>query len=92
MQRITDDNQRLLKRIQETPSAYNHLEWEEDARRLDAFKRTMSLFPEFYDKAENEKMKSRTGSRRASTSLIPIATTKRDTPSPETYRTSFPKI
>ena len=29
MQKITEENQRLLKRIQEVSPAYNHLEWEE---------------------------------------------------------------
>merc|ERR1719223_1025085 len=33
MQRITEENQRLLRRIQEVPPAYNHLDWEEDYRR-----------------------------------------------------------
>ena len=49
MQKITEDNQRLLKRIQVTPSAYNHLEWEESAKKQLAYMRTMSLFPELYD-------------------------------------------
>ncbi len=33
LSRITADNQRLLKRIQEVEPCYNHLEWEEDAKK-----------------------------------------------------------
>jgi len=38
MQKITEENQRILKRIQEVPPAYNHLEWEEEAKRRDEIK------------------------------------------------------
>ena len=41
MQKLTTENQALLKRIQEVPPAYNHLEWEEDAKRKDEIKRCM---------------------------------------------------
>jgi hypothetical protein len=44
LQRITQENQRLLKRIQETEPAYNHLEWEEDARKRAAIIENMSEF------------------------------------------------
>ena len=30
--KISEENQRILKRIQEVPPAYNHLEWEEEAK------------------------------------------------------------
>lgn len=56
MQKLTDDNHRILKRIQEVPPVYNHLEWEEDARRKDRIKRAMALYPEFYEKEEEEKL------------------------------------
>ncbi len=39
MQKITEENQRLLKRIQEVPPAYNHLQWEEEAKRNDIIKK-----------------------------------------------------
>jgi E3 ubiquitin-protein ligase TRIP12 len=55
MQRLTEDNQRILKRIQEVPPAYNHLEWEEDARRKEHIKRCMALYPEYYERLDKEK-------------------------------------
>jgi E3 ubiquitin-protein ligase TRIP12 len=46
LQRITQENQRLLKRIQETEPCYNHLEWEEDARKREQYIANMSEFAE----------------------------------------------
>ena len=68
MQRITEENQRLLRRIQEVPPAYNHLDWEEDYRRKDHIKKSMSLYPEFYAKQEAEEAlkKSQMGLSRTS--------------------------
>jgi hypothetical protein len=54
MQRITEENQNLLKRIQEVPPAYNHLEWEEEARRRDEVMRNMTVYPEMLEKREAE--------------------------------------
>eukprot|EP00429_Kryptoperidinium_foliaceum_P116358 CAMPEP_0176301358 /NCGR_PEP_ID=MMETSP0121_2-20121125/60812_1 /TAXON_ID=160619 /ORGANISM="Kryptoperidinium foliaceum, Strain CCMP 1326" /LENGTH=184 /DNA_ID=CAMNT_0017642807 /DNA_START=14 /DNA_END=567 /DNA_ORIENTATION=- len=55
MQKLTVENQRILKRIQEVPPAYNHLEWEEDAKRKDHIKRCMALYPEYYERLDKEK-------------------------------------
>ncbi len=55
MQKLTDENQRMLKRIQEVPPAYSHLEWEEDHRRKEHIKRCMALYPEYYEKLDKEK-------------------------------------
>mmetsp|Transcript_5462 Transcript_5462/g.8958 ORF Transcript_5462/g.8958 Transcript_5462/m.8958 type:complete len:175 (-) Transcript_5462:96-620(-) len=55
MQKLTAENQRILKRIQEVPPAYNHLEWEEDAKRKDHIKRCMALYPEYYERQDKEK-------------------------------------
>ena len=44
LQRITQDNQRLLKRIQEIEPCYNHLIWEEEAKKREIYKRNMSEF------------------------------------------------
>lgn len=55
MQKITVENQRILKRIQEVPPAYNHLEWEEEAKKHDEIKRCMALYPEYYEKLDKEK-------------------------------------
>lgn len=46
LQRITQENQRLLKRIQETEPIYNHLEWEEDAKKRATIMANMSEFSE----------------------------------------------
>lgn len=54
MQRITEENQRLLRRIQEVPPAYNHLEWEEEAKRREVIKKCMALYPEFYEDPKNQ--------------------------------------
>jgi len=69
MQKITEENLRLLKRIQKVPPAYNRFEWEEDAKRKDHIKRCMCLYPEFYERLDKEKeMKSM---KRASTAGLP---------------------
>jgi hypothetical protein len=77
MQKLTEENQRLLRRIQEVPPAYNHLEWEEDAKRLAILKRTMALYPEYYermDKEEKEKAQSNSGSIMAPPASPPKST------------------
>lgn len=90
MQKITEDNQRLLKRIQDTPPAYNHLEWEESARKLEAFKKTMALYPEFYDRQDRDRRKSSAmGSR--SGLKTPASRGNTTTLSSNTY-TSLPKL
>lgn len=64
MQKLTDDNHRILKRIQEVPPVYNHLEWEEDARRKEHIKRAMALYPEYYER-EDAKKTSRSPPRKS---------------------------
>lgn len=59
MQKLTEENQRILKRIQEVPPAYNHLEWEEDAKRKDHIKRCMALYPEYYERLDKEKERAK---------------------------------
>jgi E3 ubiquitin-protein ligase TRIP12 len=54
LQKITEENQRILKRIQEVPPAYNHLEWEEEAKIHEKHKRGMALYPEYYDRLDRE--------------------------------------
>jgi hypothetical protein len=44
LQRITQENQRLLKRIQETEPCYNHLTWEMEAKKREGYLRNMSEF------------------------------------------------
>lgn len=56
---VTRENQELLKRIQEIPPVYNHLQWEDDNRRSDAIIRTMALYPEYYEKKDAEKRMKR---------------------------------
>jgi hypothetical protein len=55
MQKLTTENQHLLKRIQEVPPAYNHLKWEEEARRRDEVMRNMTVYPEMLEKREKER-------------------------------------
>jgi hypothetical protein len=55
MARLTRENQKLLKSIQNVAPAYNHIEWEEDAKRHDLIKRTMCLYPEYYERLDAEK-------------------------------------
>lgn len=52
--KITDENRRLLQRIQEVPPVYNHIEWEEQARERENIVKTMVLYPEFYQKRVEE--------------------------------------
>ena len=52
IQRITTENQRILRRLQEVPPAYNHAEWDEHARISEKNKRSMALYPEYYDKSD----------------------------------------
>ena len=59
MQKLTEENQRLLKRIQEVPPAYNHLQWEEEAKHRDVVKRCMALYPEFYERQDEEERKKK---------------------------------
>lgn len=55
MQKLTVENQEMLKRIQEVTPAYNHMEWEEDAKRKEHIKRCMALYPEYYERLDKEK-------------------------------------
>ena len=61
MQKLTEENQRLLRRIQEVPPAYNHLDWEEEANRRDVIKKCMALYPEYYEREDAEKEAKRLG-------------------------------
>lgn len=72
MKLLTEENMGLLKRIQTVPPAYNRQEWEEDAKRTDKLKRTMSLYPEFYNKPENLNKSGTAGSPTRSLSMSNI--------------------
>jgi len=63
MLKLTVENQELLKRIQEVPPAYNHLEWEEDAKRKEIIKRCMALYPEYYERKDKEEEEKRAASK-----------------------------
>jgi hypothetical protein len=54
MAKLTRENQKLLKSIQQVSPAYSHIEWEEDAKRADVIKRTMALYPEYYERLDKE--------------------------------------
>ena len=72
MQKITEENLRLLKRIQKVPPAYNRFEWEEDAKRKDHIKRCMCLYPEFYERQEKEKAMKQSMKRASTAGLPPL--------------------
>lgn len=72
MQKLTEENQRILKRIQEVPPAYNHLEWEEDARRKDHIKRCMALYPEYYERLDKEKEEKKRNSKLRSSGQLTL--------------------
>ena len=54
LQKITTENQKILKRIQSVQPAYNHSDWEAHAKQCDRHKKSMALYPEYYDKLEKE--------------------------------------
>lgn len=71
MQKLTEENQRLLKRIQEVPPAYNHLKWEEDARVNREIMRNMTLYPEMLELREKKEPLTRSKkSLKKSTSAV----------------------
>jgi hypothetical protein len=51
LQKITIENNALLKRIQEVTPTYNRVKWEEDARRNEHHRKVMTLYPEMYKPA-----------------------------------------
>lgn len=65
MVRLTKENQKLLKSIQQVAPAYNHIEWEEDAKRHDLIKRTMALYPEYYERLDKEKAEEKRDAHQA---------------------------
>ena len=73
MQKLTEENQRILKRIQEVPPAYNHLEWEEDARRKEHIKRCMALYPEYYERIDKEKDEKKRQTKMQSTGQLTLS-------------------
>lgn len=44
MKKIMDENNRILRRIQEAKSAYDHVQWEEDAKQREKYILNMSEF------------------------------------------------
>jgi hypothetical protein len=44
LQRITKENKQILRRIQNAQPAYNHVEWEEEARKKDKILENISEF------------------------------------------------
>jgi len=65
MARLTKENQKLLKSIQQVAPAYNHIEWEEDAKRHDVIKRTMALYPEYYERLDKEEAEKNLAKQKA---------------------------
>jgi hypothetical protein len=44
LKKVTDENNRILRRIQEAKSAYDHVQWEEDAKQRQKYISNMSEF------------------------------------------------
>jgi hypothetical protein len=44
MRKIADENNRILRRIQDAKSAYDHVQWEEDAKQREKYISNMSEF------------------------------------------------
>ena len=45
MKRITGENQEILRRIQGAEPTYDHMAWEEDARRHESYKKNICELP-----------------------------------------------
>lgn len=56
LQRITCENQQILKRIQEASPAYSQLEWMAHSRNNEIHKRRMSSYPEYYEKFDKDSL------------------------------------
>lgn len=48
LERITNDNRRLLDRLQKTIPAYDHIAWEQEAEEREKILMNMTEFPELY--------------------------------------------
>jgi len=57
--KLTRENKKLLRSIQEVAPAYNHIEWEESYKRNEHIKRTMALYPEYYERLDKEEAKKK---------------------------------
>ena len=44
LKKLVDENNRILRRIQEAKSAYDHVQWEEDAKKREKYISNMSEF------------------------------------------------
>lgn len=62
LQKISDENHKMLKRIQQAPSAYKVTDWDEHARVNELHKRSISAFPEYYDKIDRDISHAKCGS------------------------------
>lgn len=60
LQKITIDNNSLLKRIQEVQPTYNRVKWAEDAKRNEHHRKVMTLYPEYYKPVELSSLKQST--------------------------------
>ena len=62
LQKICDENHKLLKRIQTASSAYKVTEWDEHARVNELHKRNISAYPEYYEKIDRDNLLAKSGS------------------------------
>ena len=50
LEKITNENNELLKKIQKVPPVYNHIKWREQEEKRKIILKNMSLYPEYYKK------------------------------------------
>jgi hypothetical protein len=75
LHRITQENQRLLQRIQEVEPIYNHLDWEEEAKQRAMYVKNMSDFREYVppQRVETKLLRNKSAVTRK---LEPLSTAK----------------
>mmetsp|Transcript_2568 Transcript_2568/g.7095 ORF Transcript_2568/g.7095 Transcript_2568/m.7095 type:complete len:267 (+) Transcript_2568:83-883(+) len=73
LMRITEENQQILRRIQQKEPHYSHLEWEEKARRDDEYLRNCSEYPNMLATRDSLMPKTATRTPR----LAPLSSSKK---------------
>ena len=83
MMKIVQENQRILRRIQEVPPAYTHTEWDEHARATDKHRKSISIFPDHPDRNGKDTLsgkESMSGTGTARTSTMEFSTIASNAP------------
>ena len=56
LQKLTNENQQMLKRIQGAAPAYSQSDWLAHSKKTEIHKRRMSSYPEFYEKLDKDSL------------------------------------